>query len=318
MKKIIINTCLLAFVFAGISAQNYSIPAKQKSLLEEGRTKSTTRTTSSFDTDLVVPEVGEVVTVLEEPKSVSDFSKESQFRAAYDKVLNDYLAEYASSNRKFVEANGAIDAAAALSIAKIQSTSYSEAWSPTEVEFKKQELRENLQRNIEDLRASTLNRIQAEYNQNIALIDQSKTELDSAIASTEFVIKDVEVCFSPYDNVSKSWLCKITSVNPEVKFATDWLTVKLDYESLESQYEKLAPKIKAGARAEAHYIVEVFKYPDDPEDMTTYSRKVVAIELLDCDGKRMAFFDNLEIHAGSWQWKCYRKLVDGTASVAVK
>lgn len=320
MKKIIINTCLLAFVFAGISAQNYSIPAKQKSLLEEGRTKSTTRTTSSFDTDLVVPEVEEVVTVLEEPKSVSDFSKESQFRAAYDKVLNDYLAEYASSNRKFVEANGAIDAAVALSIAKIQSTSYSEAWSPTEVEFKKQELRENLQRNIEDLRASTLNRIQAEYNQNIALIDQKKTELDSAIASTEFIINDLEVCFSPYDNVSKTWLCKVTSVNPEVKFVSDWLSVKLDYESLEAQYEKLAPKIKAGVHAEAHYVVDVLKYPDDTEDMTTYSRKVVGIELFDKEGKRIAYFNDMDIAAGSWEWKSYRKLVvvDGSASVAVK
>lgn len=318
MKKIIINTCLLAFVFAGISAQNYSIPAKQKSLLEEGRTKSTTRTTSSFDTDLVVPEVEEVVTVLEEPKSVSDFSKESQFRAAYDKVLNDYLAEYASSNKKYVEANGAIDAAAALSIAKIQSTSYSEAWNPTEVEFKKQELRETLQRNIEDLRASTLNRIQAEYNQNIALIDQKKTELDSAIASTEFIIKDVEACFSPYDNVSKSWLCKITSVNPEVKFSTDWLAVRLDYESLESQYEKLAPKIKAGARAEAHYVVDVLKYPEDPEELTSYNRIVTSIELFDNEGKRIAFFEGLNIPAGSWEWKSYRKLVDGTASVAVK
>lgn len=182
-------------------------------------------------------------------------------------------------------------------------------------------LRENLQRNVGELRDGTLNRIQAEYNQNIALIDQSKTELDSAIASTEFVIKDVEVCFSPYDNVSKSWLCKITSVNPEVKFSTDWrLAVRLDMEALESQFEKLSPKIKAGARAEAHYIVEVLKYPDDPEDMTTYSRKVIAIELLDCDGKRMAYFDNLEIPAGSWCWKSYRKqvFVDGSASVATK
>ena len=318
MKKIIITTCISAFIFVSLSAQSRTAPAKQKCQLEANRTQSVVKAASTFNTDLIEPEVEDVVAIVEEPKSVLEYTKESQFRAAYDKVLDDYLAEYASSNKKYVEANGAIDTAAALSIAKIQSTSYSEAWSSTEVECKKQALRENLSRNVEDLRASTLNRIQAEYNQNIALIDQKKTELDSAIASTEFVIQDVEVCFSPYDNVSKSWLCKITSVNPEVKFATDWLTVKLDYESLESQYEKLAPKIKAGARAEAHYIVEVFKYPDDPEDMTTYSRKVVAIELLDCDGKRMAFFDNLEIHAGSWQWKCYRKLVDGTASVAVK
>ena len=320
MKKFIIITCLSAFVFAGISAQNYSIPPKQKSLLEEGRIKSTTRTTSKFNTDLVEPEVEDVVAVVEEPKSVNDYTNETQFRVAYDKVLNEYLNEYAASNKKYVEANSAIDAAAALSIAKIQSTSYSEAWSPTEVEFKKQELRDNLQRNVEDLRASTLNRIQAEYNQNIALIDQSKTELDSAIASTEFVIKDVEVCFSPYDNVSKSWLCKITSVNPEVKFVTDGLSVKLDYELLEAQYEKLAPKIKAGVRAEAHYVVDVLKYDDAPEDMTTYSRKVIAIELLDSDGKRIAFFDNLDIPAGSWDWKSYRKqvFVDGSASVAVK
>lgn len=320
MKKIIITTCLLAFVFAGISAQNRTAPAKQKCQLEKNRTQSVVRTASTFNTDLIEPEVEDVVAVVEEPKSVNDYTNETQFRGAYDKVLNEYLNEYAASNKKYVEANSAIDTAAALSIAKIQSTNYSEAWSPTEVEFKKQELRENLQRNIEDLRAGTLNRIQAEYNQNIALIDQKKTELDSAIASTEFVIKDVDVCFSPYDNISKTWLCKITSVNPEVKFVTDWLSVKLDYESLEAQYEKLAPKIKAGVRAEAHYVVDVLKYDDDPEDMTTYSRKVVTIELLDSDGKRIAFFDALDIPAGSWNWKSYRKqvFVDGSASVAVK
>lgn len=320
MKKFIIITCLSAFVFAGLTAQNRTAPAKQKCQLEKNRTQSVVRTASTFNTDLIEPEVEDVVAVVEEPKSVNDYTNETQFRGAYDKVLNEYLNEYAASNKRYVEANSAIDAAAALSIAKIQSTNYSECWSPTEVEFKKQELRENLQRNVEDLRAGTLNRIQAEYNKNIALIDQKKTELDSAIASTEFVIQDVEVCFSPYDNVSHSWLCKITSVTPEVKFATDWLTVKLDYESLESQYEKLAPKIKAGVRAEAHYVVDVLKYDDDPEDMTTYSRKVIAIELLDSDGKRIAFFDNLDIPAGSWDWKSYRKqvFVDGSASVAAK
>lgn len=320
MKKFIIITCLSAFVFAGLTAQNRTAPAKQKCQLEKNRTQSVVRTASTFNTDLIEPEVEDVVAVVEEPKSVNDYTNETQFRGAYDKILNEYLNEYAASNKKYVEANSAIDAAAALSIAKIQSTNYSECWSPTEVEFKKQELRENLQRNVEDLRAGTLNRIQAEYNQNIAIIDNKKTELDSAIASTEFVIQDVEVCFSPYDNVSKRWLCKITSVTPEVKFATDWLTVKLDYESLESQYEKLAPKIKAGVRAEAHYVVDVLKYDDDPEDMTTYSRKVIAIELLDSDGKRIAFFDNLDIPAGSWDWKSYRKqvFVDGSASVAAK
>lgn len=320
MKKFIIITCLSAFVFVSLSAQNRTAPAKQKCQLEKNRTQSVVRTASTFNTDLIEPEVEDVVAVVEEPKSVNDYTNETQFRGAYDKVLNEYLNEYAASNKKYVEANSAIDAAAALSIAKIQSTNYSECWSPTEVEFKKQELRENLQRNVEDLRAGTLNRIQAEYNQNIALIDQKKTELDSAIASTEFIIKDVEVCFSPYDNISKAWLCKVTSVNPEVKFVTDRLSVKLDYECLEAQYETLAPKIKAGVRAEAHYVVDVLKYDDDPEDMTTYSRKVIAIELLDSDGKRIAFFDNLDIPAGSWDWKSYRKqvFVDGSASVAVK
>lgn len=320
MKKIIIITCLSAFVFAGLSAQNRTAPAKQKSLMENNRTKSVVKTTSTFNTDLIELESEAIVTVPEEPKSVNDYTNETHFRGAYDKVLNEYLNEYAASNKKYVEANSAIDAAAALSIAKIQSTNYSECWSPTEIDFKKQELRENLQRNVEDLRVGTLNRIQAEYNQNIALIDQKKTELDSAIASTEFIIKDVEVCFSPYDNVSKTWLCKVTSVNPEVKFVTDWLSVKLDYESLEAQYETLAPKIKAGVRAEAHYVVDVLKYDDDPEDMTTYSRKITAIELLDSDGKRIAFFDNLDIPAGSWDWKSYRKqvFVNGSASVAMK
>lgn len=317
MKKIIV-TCLAVFVLASLSAQNYSVPAKQKSLLEQNRrTKSVTKTTSKT---VVEPEVEEVVAVVEEPKSVNDYTNESQFRGAYDRVLNEYLAEYAASNKKYVESNSAIDAAAALSIAKIQNASYSEAWSPTEIDFKKQELRENLQREVEDLRASTLNSIQTEYNQKIALIDQKKTELDSAIASTEFVIRDVEVCTSPYDNVAKAWLCKITSVSPNITFATDWLSVKLDYESLEAQYETLAPKIKAGIHAEAHYVVKVFKYPDDPEDMTTYSRTVTMIELFDNDGKRIVRFDNLDIPAGSWEWKNYRKQVfsDSSASVAVK
>ncbi len=320
MKKFIIITCLSAFVFAGLTAQNRTAPAKQKCQLEKNRTQSVVRTASTFNTDLIEPEVEDVVAVVEEPKSVNDYTNETQFRGAYDKVLNEYLNEYAASNKKYVEANSAIDAAAALSIAKIQSTNYSECWSPTEVEFKKQELRENLQRNVEDLRAGTLNRIQSEYNNKIALIDQKKTELDSAIASTEYIINDLEVCFSPYDNVSKAWLCKVSSGHPEIKFVTDWLSVKLDYESLEAQYEKLAPKIKAGVRAEAHYVVDVFKYDDDPEDMTTYSRKVIAIELLDSDGKRIAFFDNLDIPAGSWDWKSYRKqvFVDGSASVAAK
>lgn len=320
MKKIIITTCISAFIFVSLSAQSRTAPAKQKCQLEKNRTQSVVRTASTFNTDLIEPEVEDVVTVVEEPKSVNDYTNETQFRGAYDKVLNEYLNEYAASNKKYVEANSAIDAAAALSIAKIQSTNYSECWSPTEVEFKKQALRENLSRNVEDLRASTLNRIQAEYNQNIALIDQKKTELDNAISSTEFVIKDVEVCFSQYDNISKSWLCKVTSVNKEVKFATDWLPVKLDYESLEAQYEKLAPKIKDGVHAEAHYVVDVSKFDEEPEDMTNYSRKVVSIELLDSDGKRIAFFDNLDIPAGEWEWKSYRKqvFVDGSASVAAK
>ena len=319
-SKITIITCLSVFVFASLSAQTHPAPAKQKSKLETTRMQPVVRPASMFNTDLIEPELEEIVVVVEEPKSVNDYTNETQFMGAYDRILNEYLNEYAASNKKYVEANATIDTATAISIAKIQSTNYSEAWSPTEIEFKKQELRENLQRNVEDLRASTLNRIQAEYNQNIALIDQKKTELDSAIASTEFVLKDVEVCFSPYDNVSKSWLCKITSVNPEVKFVSDWLSVKLDYESLEAQYEKLAPKIKAGVRAETHYVVDVMKFDEAPEDTTTYARKVVAIELLDSDGKRIAFFDNLNIHAGSWEWKSYRKqvFVDRAASVGVK
>lgn len=319
-KKIIVVICLLGFVYGGLTAQERSAPAKQKSLLESTRTQPVVRTTSDFNTDLIESEVEEVAVVVEEPKSVYDFNNETHFRGAYDKVLNAYLNEYATSNKKYVEANATIDTAAALSIAKINSTNYSEAWSPTEVEYKKAELRENLQRNVEDLRADTLNRIQTEYDKNIALIDQQKTELDSAIASTEFILKDLEVCFSPYDNVSKSWLCKITSVNPEVKFVTDWLSLKLEYESLEAQFEKLAPKIKAGVRAEAHYVVEVLKYPDDPEDLTSYNRLVTKIELFDNEGKRVAFFDNLNIPAGSWDWKSYRKqvFVDGAASVAVK
>lgn len=44
--------------------------------------------------------------------SVNDYTNETQFRVSYDKVLNEYLNEYAASNKKYVEANVAIDAVA--------------------------------------------------------------------------------------------------------------------------------------------------------------------------------------------------------------
>lgn len=319
MKKIIIITSVMACVFANLSAQNRSVPVKTKSLLEANRNQSVMRTTAKSNTDLVEPEVKEIVAVAEEPKSVYEFSNESQFRAAYNQLLDEYLNEYTASNKKVVESNSTIYSAAALSIAKINSTNYSDCWSPTEVEFKKAQLRENIQRQVEELRSDTLNRIQAEYNGVIAKIDQRKTELDNVLASTEFILRDSEVCFSPYDNISKCWQCKIKSVNPEVKFESEWLHVKLDYESLEAQYENLAPKIAAGIHAETHYVVEILKYPEDPEELTSYNRIVTSIELFDNEGKRIAFFEGLNIPAGSWCWNSYRKqvFVDDT-SVAVK
>ena len=318
MKKFIIITCLSAFVFAGLTAQNRTAPAKQKCQLEKNRTQSVVRTASTFNTDLIEPEVEDVVAVVEEPKSVNDYTNETQFRIAYDKILNEYLNEYASANNKFVEANATIDNAAALSFEKIQETNFSDAWSQTEIEYKKQQLCDNLTSEVESLREVTINRIQKEYNAKIAQLDMMKTELDATLMSTEFVINDVDIIFSPYDNISKCWQVKVTSFAPEVRFETSWLKIKLEYEALEQEYENIAPKIKNGEiRGQAHYIVNISKKNEDPEALSFYEKVITKIELLDKEGKRVVIFDNLNIPAGNWTWDSYKKLVFVDSSVAL-
>lgn len=313
MKKTIMVLCLFGMICGAVAAQNR--PPKTKCNLEHQRLKAV----SKSNTDLIedVPEV-EVVPEPVEVKRITDFKNEGDFRKAYDDVLNEYLAEYSRADKALVENNAAVDKAKAACLAEIESKVFSNAYNPTEIEYKKAELRENVERTVEAARNAKLGKLQSEYNSNIAVIDAKKGELDAAIQSATFIIRDVDVCISEYDNVSKSWSVKFTSTNPEIKFSTDWFKIQLDREAFVEQFEKIQPKILEGLYAEVHYSISVSKFNDEPEDMTHYERHVTRIELFDKRGTSVYLFDNLDIPAGSYYWNSYRKLlfVEGSASVA--
>lgn len=320
MKRIVSSILLVFIFFTGLEAQDINIPSvKSKCVLEGNRLKSVVNNITD-NTELIeeVNSVSASEELCEIPVSVNEYNNETQFRIAYDKILNEYLNEYASANKKFVEANATIDNAAALSFEKIQETNFSDAWSQTEIEYKKQQLCDNLTSEVESLREVTINRIQKEYNAKIAQLDMMKTELDAALMSTEFVINNVDIIFSPYDNISKCWQVKVTSFDPEVRFETSWLKIKLEYEALEQEYENIAPKIKNGEiRGQAHYVVNISKKNEDPEALSFYEKVITKIELLDKEGKRVVIFDNLNIPAGNWTWDSYKKLVSVDSSVAL-
>lgn len=311
MKKFITLVSVLSLsLMSSLTAQNRQQQIKPKSVMEAKRVESVYKKNSVITADVeeTVAVVSPVAMTEDLPIDCKAFTNETQFRLAYDKLMNEYLQEYGRSNKAWVEGNSAIDTAYALGLEQIQNKRFSECWSETEIDFKKEDLREALQKKVAESREVMLNKLQNDYNNNIAKIDAKKTELDSALMSSDFVITDVDVIFSPYDSISKSWLFKVTSFDPEVKFSTDWMKLALDYESLEAQYENIAPRIKAGVRAVAHYSIYVYN-ASEPEDYTSYERVVTQIELFDRSGKSIAVFDELSISAGMWDWAGYRRKV---------
>lgn len=302
MKKVIIFA--LATILSGgmLSAQVVTTQStKSKSVLETRRVQPQSIALEKVEKFEAVVAAGEP----EPPVATKDFKSEAHFKTAYGEILSEYLEAYETANKEYVELNARIDIARAKSMSNIASKTFSKAYSPTEVDYKRQELVEKLEKTVEETRTAKLNELQASYNAAIAAIDQRKTVLDSALSTSEFVI-NVDACVTKYDNISKTWKFKFTSTNPDVKFSTDWLTLKLDREALEEQYEELAPKIEAGIRAKAYYSVSVMLPDGAPEDLTQYERRVSRIEIFDTNGKSIGLFP-VDVPADSWTWNSFKR-----------
>lgn len=266
----------------------------------------------------VVPVAEQEVEILEEEpvkvipakKDPKDFSTEEDFTQAYESLLGEYLEVWTKANQSWVEADSSISLAEAQAVAEIMDQKYSDAYSKPEVDWKKAELRANLQEKVEEVRSTKLNQLTADYNKSVSALDSKRTMLDNQYSSTMFVTRNLDLNISPWDSIDKSWTVKITSNDPYVMFSTDYLKISLDKEEelFVPQFEKINPIIKSGFLvAEVSYTVDIYQEPDAPED-SVYNRTVKRIVLFDKrSGNVICTFEDLAIPAGSTTWTGFKK-----------
>ncbi len=252
----------------------------------------------------------EPVKIVPAKKDPKDFSTEEDFTQAYEALLGEYLEVWTRTNQSWVEADSAISLAEAQAVAEIMDQQYSEAYSKPEVDWKKAELRANLQEKVEEVRSTKLNQLTADYNKAVSSLDSKRTMLDNQYSSTMFVTRNLDLNISPWDSIDKSWTVKITSNDPYVMFSTDYLKISLDKdeELFVPQFERVNPIINSGSlMAEVSYTVDIYQEPDAPED-SVYNRTVKRIVLFDKrSGNVICTFEDLAIPAGSTTWTGFKK-----------